>query len=109
LKHRDVFFALAATRRRDILDLLRDRGAMKAGDIGSHFHNDTQPGISRHLRVLRESGLVEARHQGRENHYYLNPLPLVEARDGWLSTFSKAHLDRLSALRDAAESDKSES
>jgi DNA-binding transcriptional ArsR family regulator len=76
---------------------------MKAGEIVSHFHNDTQPGISRHLKVLRESGLVEARYQGRENHYCLNPVPLVEARDGWLGTFGRAHTERLSALREAAE------
>jgi DNA-binding transcriptional ArsR family regulator len=78
---------------------------MKAGEIVSHFHTDTQPGISRHLRVLRESGLVETHHRGRENHYCLNPTPLVEVRDGWLNTFGKAHIDRLRALRDAAETD----
>jgi DNA-binding transcriptional ArsR family regulator len=79
---------------------------MKAGEIVSHFQDDSQPGISRHLRVLRESGLVEARHQGRENHYCLNPIPLVEARDGWLNTFGKAHVERLSALRVAVETDR---
>ena len=103
MSDRHVFAALAAPRRRDILELLRDRGPLKAGQIVAHFRRDTQPGISRHLRRLRECGLVSAAPRGREQIYTLEPGPLVRARDEWLATFANAHVDRLGALRDAAE------
>lgn len=103
MSDRSVFAALAAPRRRDILELLRDRGPLRAGDIAARFKGDSQPGISRHLKILRETGLVETAVRGRENFYALNAAPLVRERDGWLATFERSHVDRLSALRDSVE------
>ena len=66
----DAFNAIAEPQRREILDLLRarERAVMEIADeLGM-----TQPGASKHLRVLREVGLVRARVEGRERIYSLN-------------------------------------
>lgn len=102
---RDVFTALADPTRREILEMLRDAGPANAGDIAAQFDDVSRPGISRHLRVLRECGLVQSSAQGRENVYALDPTPIVRARDGWLSTFSKGHIAALKALRKRVERD----
>lgn len=68
--------ALADPIRRDILRMLRD-GAVTAGAIAGAF-SVTRPAISRHLRVLREAGLVRDDIQGRERHYTLELGPLGE-------------------------------
>jgi DNA-binding transcriptional ArsR family regulator len=71
--------ALADPIRRDILRMLRE-GAVTAGAIAGAF-SVTRPAISRHLRVLREAGLVRDDIQGRERHYTLElgPLGALEA------------------------------
>ena len=103
MRRRDVFAALADPTRRQILDLLRDRGPLNAGAIAARFRRATRPAISRHLRVLRECRLVAAEPKGRENLYALDPRPIVQARDGWLASFSKSHGESLKALRRIVE------
>ena len=103
MRRRDVFVALADPTRRQILELLRDRGPLNAGAIAASFRRATRPAISRHLRVLRECRLVGAAFKGRENRYALDPRPIVRARDGWLATFSERHVASLKALRRLAE------
>jgi DNA-binding transcriptional ArsR family regulator len=99
-----VFAGLADPTRREILDLLRERGPLNAGTIAARFRKATQPGISRHLRVLRECGLVVNEPRGRENFYALDPRPIAQARDGWLASFSESHMESLKALRRIVES-----
>ena len=65
-----VFRALADETRRDILKMLRG-GPRTSGEIADHFAS-SWPTISRHLAVLRESGLVSTRRRGSEIHYELN-------------------------------------
>lgn len=103
MRGRDVFTALADPTRRQILELLRDSGALNAGAIAARFHAVTRPAISRHLRVLRECELVNAQVRGRENVYVLDPAPLIDARDGWLASFTAGHLRGLRALRRRVE------
>ena len=103
MKRRDGFVALADPTRRQILDLLRDGGPLNAGAIAASFRRATRPGISRHLRILRECRLVAAEPKGRENRYALDPRPIVQARDGWLARFSKSHGENLRALRRIVE------
>lgn len=104
MRSRDVFVALADPTRREILELLRDAGALNAGAIAERFGAVTRPAISRHLRVLRECGVVSAEFAGRENVYRLDPAPLLDARDRWLGSFSAGHARSLRALRKRAES-----
>lgn len=103
MRSRDVFVALADPTRREILDLLRTAGALNAGAIAEGFRGVTRPAISRHLRVLRECGVVCAETRGREQVYRLEPAPLLRARDGWLASFTAGHTAGLRALRRRAE------
>jgi DNA-binding transcriptional ArsR family regulator len=80
----DVAAAIADPVRREILALLRS-DPLPAGVIASRFAI-SRPAVSRHLRVLRESGLVVDRAQGRERVYRLDVTPLAEL-DAWLAQF----------------------
>lgn len=91
----DVVNAIADPVRRDILVLLRS-GPLPAGDIAARF-DISRPAISRHLRVLRESGLVVDRAQGRQRVYRLDVGPLAEV-DAWLGQFRESWPSRLDAL-----------
>lgn len=87
--------ALAEPRRRAILDALRD-GERPVNDLVECL-GVSQPAVSKHLRVLRDAGLVDARVDGQRRLYRITPEPLV-ALDEWLSGYRKfwgAHLDRL--------------
>ena len=69
---------------------------MNAGDIARHF-DISRPAVSRHLRVLRECGLVHDRLHGRERVYALDTRPLVEL-DTWLDDYRALWEDKLDAL-----------
>jgi DNA-binding transcriptional ArsR family regulator len=66
----DVFEVVAEPNRRRLLDLL-DGGDRSAGELVTGLPGLTQPAVSRHLRILRESGLVEARTEGQRRIYTL--------------------------------------
>ena len=61
---------------------------MTAGDIAERFPRISRPAVSKHLRVLREAGLVHAEERGRENHYALDARPLADIQRGWLDQFA---------------------
>jgi DNA-binding transcriptional ArsR family regulator len=90
-----AFAALADPSRRQILDLLRDR-ERPVGELVDELRL-SQPGVSKHLRVLREAGLVAVRPQGRRRLYALRPAPLVEV-DAWLAPYRQHWSERLDAL-----------
>ncbi len=87
--------ALADPTRRQILELLAD-GERSAGELASNF-TTSRPGVSRHLRVLREHGLVRARGEGQRRLYSLDPVPLAEL-DEWLDRYRGFWTNRLDAL-----------
>ncbi len=90
-----VFGVLAEPRRRRILDLVRD-GERSVGELVAALAM-SQPAVSKHLRVLREAGLVEARVDEQRRLYRLRPEPLREL-DAWLAPYRwawEASLDRL--------------
>lgn len=90
-----MFEVLAEPRRRRILDLLR-AGERTVGDLVSAL-GISQPGVSKHLRVLRRAGLVEVRADGQRRRYRLRTEPLREI-DDWLAPYRAAWSDRLDAL-----------
>jgi DNA-binding transcriptional ArsR family regulator len=90
-----AFEALADPTRLRIVELLAE-GERSAGEIASHFRS-ARPGVSRHLRVLREHGLVRARRDGQRRVYSLNPAPLEEL-DEWLQRYRVFWTNRLDAL-----------
>jgi len=79
-----TFEVLAEPRRRTILDLLRD-GERSVGELVDEL-SLSQPAVSKHLRVLREAGLVTSRVAGQHRIYALDRGPLAEL-DGWLERF----------------------
>jgi DNA-binding transcriptional ArsR family regulator len=103
LRSRDAFTAIADPTRREILDLLRANEILAAGDIAGYFSSASRPGISRHLRVLRECGLVSVARDGKTQNYTLNPQPLNDIREGWLANFATMQTHSLAALRKRVE------
>lgn len=97
-----VFQALADSTRRTVLDLLRPR-SLPAGAIARQFPI-SRPAISRHLRVLRRSQLVQEHRAGRQRLYCLNPEPL-KAVDSWLEFYRGFWKPNLSSLKDFVESE----
>lgn len=87
--------ALVDPTRRRIVELLVD-GERSAGEIASHFRT-SRPGVSRHLRVLREHGLVRTREEGTRRLYSLDAMPLAEL-DAWLDRYRGFWANRLDAL-----------
>ena len=91
----NAFELLADPTRRRIVELLVD-GERSAGELASRF-DTSRPGVSRHLRVLREHGLVHARSEGQRRIYSLDAAPLEEL-DEWLARYRAFWDNRLDAL-----------
>lgn len=95
----DPFSALADPTRRQVLDLL-SRHERAAGELGRAFPSVSQPGVSRHLRVLREAGLVRVRKEDRHRIYSLRweGLAPVEAWIARYRGFWETELDSLESF-----------
>jgi DNA-binding transcriptional ArsR family regulator len=89
--------AVADPIRRRVLELVRDE-ELPAGELAAHF-DVSRPAVSKHLRVLREAGLVRERRAGKLRLYRADPAPLAELRD-WLERYWD---DRLNTLKEVAE------
>ncbi len=87
--------ALADPHRRAALELRRER-PRPVGELVQRL-GLTQPGTSKHLRVLREAGLVQVRVEAQRRVYALDPAPLVEL-DAWLAPYRRLWGDSLDAL-----------
>lgn len=92
--------AISDPIRRRVLELVRD-DELPAGELAAQF-DVSRPAVSRHLRVLRDAGLVRERRQGRLRLYRADPAPLEELRD-WLDDYWSG---RLRALKRAAEEEQ---
>jgi DNA-binding transcriptional ArsR family regulator len=90
-----AFSVLAEPARRRILDLLLER-PRPVGELVEQL-GLSQPGTSKHLRVLREAGLVRVRQDAQRRWYELSPEPLTEI-DEWLQPYRRLWADRLDAL-----------
>jgi DNA-binding transcriptional ArsR family regulator len=102
-KRRDVFVAIADPTRRRVLEMLGESQPLAAGAIAGRFPTAARPGVSRHLRLLRECGVVSADRHGREWRYRLVPGPLNDLRDGWLAAVTGGHERSLRDLRQRVE------
>jgi len=100
MKSQAVFSALVEPRRRDILQLVRDR-PRSAGEIGSNFEI-TQQAVSQHLQILKRAGLVDVRRDGQRRMYVINPQGL-ETLEQFLADLWPAGLQR---LKQAVEADR---
>ena len=93
-----IYEALAEPMRRRILDLLRERPRL-VGEL-AELLEISQPGVSKHLRVLRDVQLVRVRQDAQRHWYELRPAPLAEI-DAWLASYRQlwaASFERLDTL-----------
>jgi DNA-binding transcriptional ArsR family regulator len=95
-----AFEVLAEPTRRRILDLLRD-GERSVGELVDRL-TLSQPGVSKHLRVLRDAGLVQVRIEAQRRWYGLRPEPLTEI-DVWLEPYRRLWAQHLDALQQHLE------
>jgi DNA-binding transcriptional ArsR family regulator len=91
----DAFNAVAEPRRRQILDLLAG-GELPVNDLVERL-GLAQPVVSKHLRVLREVGLVDVREEGRQRMYRLNGGPLKPIHD-WIKNYERLWTGRFARL-----------
>jgi len=96
----DAFSAVAEPRRREILDVLVD-GERPVNDL-VRLLGLAQPQVSKHLRVLREVGVVEVRDAGRQRLYRLNGQALKPIHD-WISGYERTWSERFARLDDVLE------
>lgn len=96
----DAFNAVAEPRRREILDVLA--GGERAVNDLVEVLGVAQPQVSKHLRVLREVGLVEVREAGQRRLYRFNGEPLKPIHD-WVRTHERAWTERFDALDDVLD------
>jgi DNA-binding transcriptional ArsR family regulator len=90
-----VLQAISDPSRRTMLERLRE-GPLTAGELAG-LVTIARPGVSRHLRVLREAGLVDVRSEAQQRVYSLRPEPLAEL-DDWLAGYRALWSQRLDAL-----------
>ncbi|MFJ2753243.1 ArsR/SmtB family transcription factor [Streptomyces sp. NPDC087297] len=97
-----VFKALADPTRRFVLDRLRENNGQTLGELCESVQMARQS-LTQHLGVLEAAHLVSTVRKGREKLHYLNPVPLHEIAERWISAFDRPRLDALSALKQKAE------
>ncbi len=97
-----VFKALADASRRKVLDALfeEDGQTLQALCRNVAF---TRQGLSKHLRVLENAGLIVTEFRGREKRHYLNPVPIREVTERWITKYATEQLTAVSALKRALE------
>jgi DNA-binding transcriptional ArsR family regulator len=100
-----VFRALADPSRRRLLDSLFQRDGQTLGELCSTLAAEMgRFGVMKHLRVLEESGLVVRQRQGREKRHYLNPVPIQQIHDRWISKYRVGFASALAGLKEELES-----
>jgi DNA-binding transcriptional ArsR family regulator len=92
----DAFNAVAEPRRRQIVDVLADGGERPVNELVRQL-GLAQPQVSKHLRVLREVGVVDVREEGRQRLYRLNGRALKPIHD-WVKPFERAWAERFDEL-----------
>ena len=96
----DAFNAVAEPRRREILDALAG-GELAVGDL-TELLGLAQPQVSKHLRVLREVGLVDVRDDGRRRLYRVNAAPLRAVHD-WVARYERLWNERFDLVEDVLD------
>ncbi len=84
----DVFRALADPTRRALLDALFDRDGQTLGELCERFPQMTRFGVMKHIQVLEQADLVVRVPDGRSRRHYLNPVPIEQIANRWISRYS---------------------
>jgi DNA-binding transcriptional ArsR family regulator len=97
-----TFKALADPSRRQLLDRLYANNGQTLGELCEHL-DMTRQAVTKHLTVLEEANLVVVIWQGREKLHYLNPVPIHEIAERWISKFERGRLRALADLKKRLE------
>ena len=94
----DVFKALADPTRRRLLDELFERDGQSLSALEERLPM-SRFGVAKHLKVLEGAGLVTTRKRGREKLHFLNPVPIREVHDRWVSKYAEPWASALTELK----------
>jgi DNA-binding transcriptional ArsR family regulator len=97
-----VFRAMADTSRRQLLDRLHAKNGQTLGELCQGL-DMTRQAVAKHLTILEEANLVSWKRQGREKLHFINPVPISEIAERWISKFERPRLSALSALKKKLE------
>jgi DNA-binding transcriptional ArsR family regulator len=99
-----VFRALADASRRQLLDRLHARNGQTLSELCDGLAM-TRQAVTKHLAILEAANLVATRWQGREKLHHINPVPIQEIADRWMSKFDRRQTGLLAELKAALESE----
>jgi DNA-binding transcriptional ArsR family regulator len=99
----EVFRALADPHRRWLLDRLFERDGQTLTDLCAALPELSRFGVMKHLSVLADANLVVCRREGRHKLHYLNPVPIRQVHDRWVSKFAAPWVGLLEGLREDLE------
>ena len=92
-----VFKALADPSRRRLLDRLHARNGQTLNELCGQM-DMTRQAVAKHLAILEEANLVSWKRNGREKLHFINPVPITEIAERWISKFERSRLSALSEL-----------
>jgi DNA-binding transcriptional ArsR family regulator len=101
----DIFRALADPTRRALLDSLFSRDGQTLNELCGKFPDMTRFGVMKHLGVLAEANLVITARQGRIKRHYLNPVPIEQVANRWISKYAARFTSALVALDEQVTAD----
>ena len=100
-----MFKALADPTRRAVLDALFERDGQSVQALCDRFPDMTRFGVMKHLDVLETAQLVTTRREGRQKFHYLNPVPIQQVADRWISKYAQPFARALVDLQSDLEHD----
>jgi DNA-binding transcriptional ArsR family regulator len=103
----DVFKALADPTRRRLLDELFEQDGQTLSALEERLPM-SRFGVAKHLKVLEGAGLVTTRRRGREKLHFLNPVPIREVHDRWVSKYAEPWASALTELKRDLEEENDE-
>src|ERR1700728_2345618 len=92
------FRALADESRRQLLDGLHNKNGQTLGELCEGLAMSRQA-VTKHLGILEAANLVATKRQGREKLHFINPVPINEIAERWISKFERHHLHALADLK----------
>lgn len=102
----DVFKALADDTRRAILDALFTADGQTLTELTGRFPEMTRFGVMKHLAVLEDAGLVTTLKQGRTKRHFLNPVPIAEIANRWISKYAEPFSTAMVGLKAGLEQEQ---
>ena len=100
-----LFRALADASRRQLLDRLHSRNGQTLGELCRGL-DMTRQAVAKHLAILEEANLVSWKRNGREKLHFINPVPINEIAERWISKFERSRLSALSELKKSLEGER---